>query len=95
LTQVLAFARLRIAGGSAKTAELGRQRRSGGIGRRAWFRSMYSQGCGGSSPPFGTNYFYSIYNQSFTNHQTPKERRNDVAGKKIKGRKRRIAVDTQ
>src|SRR3954464_1607071 len=29
--------------------------RSGGIGRRAWFRSMYSQGCGGSSPFFGTN----------------------------------------
>src|ERR1035438_4370368 len=25
-------------------------RRSGGIGRRAWFRSMYPQGCGGSSP---------------------------------------------
>jgi hypothetical protein len=31
--------------------------RSGGIGRRAWFRSMYSQGCGGSSPPFGTKIF--------------------------------------
>ena len=31
------------------------QCRSGGIGRRAWFRSMYSQGCGGSSPFFGTN----------------------------------------
>jgi hypothetical protein len=30
--------------------------RSGGIGRRAWFRSMYSQGCGGSSPPFGTKF---------------------------------------
>jgi hypothetical protein len=30
--------------------------RSGGIGRRAWFRSMYSQGCGGSSPFFGTSY---------------------------------------
>ena len=29
-------------------------RRSGGIGRRAWFRSMYPQGCGGSSPFFGT-----------------------------------------
>ena len=29
--------------------------RSGGIGRRAWFRSMYSQGCGGSSPFFGTS----------------------------------------
>src|SRR5580700_6974999 len=28
--------------------------RSGGIGRRAWFRSMYSQGCEGSSPFFGT-----------------------------------------
>ena len=28
--------------------------RSGGIGRRARFRSVYSQGCGGSSPPFGT-----------------------------------------
>ena len=28
--------------------------RSGGIGRRAWFRSTYSQGCGGSSPFFGT-----------------------------------------
>src|SRR5258708_21162632 len=27
---------------------------SGGIGRRAWFRSMYPQGCGGSSPFFGT-----------------------------------------
>src|SRR5271166_5485059 len=36
--------------------------RSGGIGRRAWFRSMYSQGCGGSSPFFGTN---SIDNFSF------------------------------
>ena len=33
------------------------QCRSGGIGRRAWFRSMYSQGCGGSSPFFGTNPF--------------------------------------
>src|SRR5579864_9186714 len=31
--------------------------RSGGIGRRAWFRSMYSQGCGGSSPFFGTSSF--------------------------------------
>src|SRR5579864_8469649 len=31
------------------------QCRSGGIGRRAWFRSMYSQGCGGSSPFFGTS----------------------------------------
>ncbi len=31
------------------------QSRSGGIGRRAWFRSMYPQGCGGSSPFFGTN----------------------------------------
>jgi hypothetical protein len=35
-----------------------RQCRSGGIGRRAWFRSMYSQGCGGSSPPFGTKNFF-------------------------------------
>src|SRR5450755_2668857 len=26
----------------------------GGIGRRAWFRSMYPQGCGGSSPFDGT-----------------------------------------
>jgi hypothetical protein len=34
------------------------QCRSGGIGRRAWFRSMYSQGCGGSSPFFGTNPFF-------------------------------------
>src|SRR5437868_9306350 len=32
-------------------------RRSGGIGRRAWFRSMYPQGCGGSSPFFGTRIF--------------------------------------
>src|SRR5271166_3968270 len=30
-------------------------RRSGGIGRRAWFRSVYPQGCGGSSPFFGTS----------------------------------------
>src|SRR6202049_4691535 len=31
--------------------------RSGGIGRRAWFRSMYPQGCGGSSPFDGTSFF--------------------------------------
>ena len=37
------------------------QCRSGGIGRRAWFRSMYSQGCGGSSPFFGTSYFVSLH----------------------------------
>ncbi len=29
--------------------------RNGGIGRRAWFRSTFSQGSGGSSPLFGTN----------------------------------------
>ena len=34
--------------------------RSGGIGRRAWFRSTYSQGCGGSSPFFGTNVLLSF-----------------------------------
>src|SRR6267154_2353328 len=33
--------------------------RSGGIGRRAWFRSMYPQGCGGSSPFFGTKVLLS------------------------------------
>jgi hypothetical protein len=32
----------------------------GGIGRRAWFRSMYSQGCGGSSPFDGTKFFQFI-----------------------------------
>ena len=31
-----------------------RQRRGGGIGRRAWFRSMWGQPCGGSSPLLGT-----------------------------------------
>jgi hypothetical protein len=36
------------------------QCRSGGIGRRAWFRSMYSQGCGGSSPFFGTMCYYFL-----------------------------------
>src|SRR4051795_6548116 len=36
--------------------------RSGGIGRRAWFRSMYSQGCGGSSPFFGTNLTLCLFN---------------------------------
>ena len=55
LTQQAAFARLRLAAGSAKLAELQGTCRSGGIGRRAWFRSTYSQGCGGSSPFFGTN----------------------------------------
>src|ERR1700690_1287912 len=40
--------------------------RSGGIGRRAWFRSTYSQGCGGSSPFFGTNLLESAaYNLTF------------------------------
>jgi hypothetical protein len=37
------------------------QCRSGGIGRRAWFRSMYPQGCGGSSPFFGTNSFLGTW----------------------------------
>jgi hypothetical protein len=40
---------------SRNRAELCVPCRSGGIGRRAWFRSTYSQGCGGSSPFFGTN----------------------------------------
>jgi hypothetical protein len=39
---------------SSNRAELCVPCRSGGIGRRAWFRSTYSQGCGGSSPFFGT-----------------------------------------
>ena len=39
---------------SRNRAELCVPCRSGGIGRRAWFRSTYSQGCGGSSPFFGT-----------------------------------------
>ncbi len=30
----------------------------GGIGRRAWFRSMYRQRCGGSSPFDGTKDFF-------------------------------------
>jgi hypothetical protein len=38
--------------------------RSGGIGRRAWFRSMYPQGCGGSSPFFGTSKSF-IFNTYF------------------------------
>src|ERR1700692_18863 len=38
--------------------------RSGGIGRRAWFRSMYPQGCGGSSPFFGTIFSVEIFSIS-------------------------------
>src|SRR5581483_3159122 len=37
--------------------------RSGGIGRRAWFRSMYRQRCGGSSPFFGTKFLTSCKSQ--------------------------------
>src|ERR1700758_5459216 len=42
------------------------QCRSGGIGRRAWFRSMYSQGCGGSSPFFGTISFVAALQTALT-----------------------------
>src|SRR5439155_19925974 len=35
--------------------------RSGGIGRRAWFRSMCPQGRGGSSPFFGTITFVILH----------------------------------
>src|SRR5947209_8228719 len=42
--------------GVARWPRLHRTCRSGGIGRRAWFRSMYPQGCGGSSPFFGTKF---------------------------------------
>ncbi len=44
----------RVAGASRCRMLVRFPRRSGGIGRRAWFRSMYPQGCGGSSPFFGT-----------------------------------------
>src|SRR6185437_7616410 len=40
--------------------------RSGGIGRRAWFRSMYPQGCGGSSPFFGTNHLVATRQTALT-----------------------------
>ena len=40
--------------------------RSGGIGRRAWFRSMYPQGCGGSSPFFGTRFDSVVFNSFHT-----------------------------
>jgi hypothetical protein len=53
LTLGIRFARLGILPVWADQA-LTNACRSGGIGRRAWFRSTYSQGCGGSSPFFGT-----------------------------------------
>jgi uncharacterized protein (TIGR00369 family) len=39
--------------------------RSGGIGRRAWFRSMCPQGRGGSSPFFGTKFVLNASNHNF------------------------------
>jgi hypothetical protein len=39
-------------GGNCRSLNPGHR---GGIGRRAWFRSMYPQGCGGSSPFDGTS----------------------------------------
>ena len=47
--------------------------RSGGIGRRAWFRSMYSQGCGGSSPPFGTKLSFLISSPGIFCWQRPEQ----------------------
>src|SRR4029077_20764949 len=51
------------------------QCRSGGIGRRAWFRSMYSQGCGGSSPFFGTMYYCFLAPGKRSGDQRSHERR--------------------
>ena len=56
LTPPSAFAKLGVAAVSAESWSCV-PCRSGGIGRRAWFRSTYSQGCGGSSPFFGTRAF--------------------------------------
>src|SRR5580698_9821364 len=54
LTPGAGSVKLRVhAVGATRPAEVSR---NGGIGRRAWFRSMYSQGCGGSSPLFGTKF---------------------------------------
>ena len=39
----------------------------GGIGRRACFRCMYSQGCGGSSPLLGTIYTFAEDRQGLRN----------------------------
>jgi hypothetical protein len=59
LTPEPAFAKLEVA--ALFSAPLNQVLcRSGGIGRRAWFRSMYSQGCGGSSPFFGTKSIKSL-----------------------------------
>ena len=59
LTQMEAFVTLAIAARPAPPAPTS-PCRSGGIGRRAWFRSMYPQGCGGSSPFFGTKIAISL-----------------------------------
>ncbi len=47
--------------------------RSGGIGRRAWFRSMYPQGCGGSSPFFGTRLLIDPVLTGFPRHSLSDE----------------------
>src|SRR5665213_1316230 len=55
LTACAVFVTVGNVAGSAFALNVSDICRSGGIGRRAWFRSMYSQGCGGSSPFFGTS----------------------------------------
>jgi hypothetical protein len=55
LTRLDAFVTLGVAA-VQRCSLAGPSCRSGGIGRRAWFRSMYPQGCGGSSPFFGTKF---------------------------------------
>src|SRR6202789_3410058 len=49
--------------------------RNGGIGRRAWFRSTFSQGSGGSSPLFGTKLYdrreFRFFAINFMIHDPP------------------------
>ena len=76
LTPPAAFARLKDAAGQAKSSLTSVPCRSGGIGRRAWFRSMYSQGCGGSSPFFGTKINYKAFKIKYLIHpRHPKNER--------------------
>jgi hypothetical protein len=54
----------------------------GGIGRRAWFRSMYPQGCGGSSPFDGTK--ISSDPKSLADAQTPARKEAQVDAKRMR-----------
>src|SRR5713226_9679636 len=73
-------------GGRPRTAAAQHFCHRGGIGRRAWFRSMYPQGCGGSSPFDGTITLKAPFEASVAAHEVLRYAQDFACGLPLRSR---------